>query len=212
MRSICSVCFCRVLLWQRFKLIKAKLISGGFFFQVSVICKLTLVLFSQMCYNRWEWLHPVCSSVCEVLTVWQLMIFSVGGFILILPQSYVTQVITFMKYRGRLWLYFLSRDEIYCIWPKSVFPNWDNSVTQGTFANVWRHFWLLQFWREVNAAGLVHRGQKYFSPTSHMQNCLVQIISKAAIEKPKHIWIRNSVKRISWSRIRLIAVSYTTLT
>lgn len=50
---------------------KAKLISDSFFFEVSVIYKLTLVLFSQMCYSRWEWLHPVCSSVCEVLSVWQ---------------------------------------------------------------------------------------------------------------------------------------------
>lgn len=85
---------------------KKKLNLDSFFFEISVIYKLTLVLFSQLCFRRWEWLHLICSSVCKVLAVWQpCWWFSVLVGLHWLPQSCLAQVIMFMKYLGSLWLF-----------------------------------------------------------------------------------------------------------
>lgn len=95
-----------------------------------------------------------------------LVILSMGGFTLIVSDLCGSSD-HFYAISGSLWLYFVYMVEIYSVWPTSVFLNWVNFVTWD-ICKCLETFLLSQFWREVNAAGVVHGGQKCCS-SSHTQ-------------------------------------------
>ena len=97
---------------------------------------------------------------CLLVSVWSpsgvvALLVILSGFTLILPQSCLTQVITFMEYLGRLQLHFVSMDEIHSIWSVYFFwtgvilpPAQDNCQCLETF------FVVTFLGEEVNAIGI----------------------------------------------------------